>query len=52
MIEANRERLTRIFAYYCSFGEPLNTDKMKSSKFIKVLKDSKLLETITVAAES
>jgi hypothetical protein len=44
VIEGHREKLNRIFTYYCSFGEPLNTDKMPSSKFIKFLKDSKLLE--------
>lgn len=44
VVESNRERLNRIFTYYCSFGEPLNTSKMRSSKFIKLLKDAKLLE--------
>ena len=44
ILEGNRERLNRIFTYYCSFGEPLNTNKMRSSKFIKLLKDAKLLE--------
>jgi hypothetical protein len=39
-----REILIRIFTFYCSFGEPLNTNKMRSSKFIKLLKDSYLLE--------
>ena len=42
-IELNQDRLMRIFSYYCSFGEPLNTNKMRSSKFIKLLKDAKLL---------
>ena len=42
-IELNQDRLLRIFSYYCSFGEPLNTNKMRSSKFIKLLKDAKLL---------
>ena len=35
----------RIFVYYCSFGEPLNTNKLRSTKFIKLLRDSKMLET-------
>jgi hypothetical protein len=43
VFELNRERLIRIFTYYCSFGEPLNTNKMRSSKFIKFLRDSLLL---------
>jgi len=45
VVEGNRERLTRVFSYYCSFGEPLNTNSMPSSKFIKLLKDAKLLPT-------
>jgi hypothetical protein len=44
VLEDNRERLIRVFTYYCSFGEPLNTNTMRSAKFIKFLKDSRLLE--------
>ena len=43
VFELNRERLIRVFTYYCSYGEPLNTNKMRSSKFIKFLRDSLLL---------
>lgn len=32
-----------IFQYYCSFGEPLNNSKLKSSKFIKLLKDCEII---------
>ena len=39
------ESLTRTFVYYCSFGEPLNTSKLRASRFVKFLKDAKLLET-------
>ena len=42
-VDEHKERLMRIFAYYCSFGEPLNTNMLRSSKFIKLLKDAKLL---------
>jgi hypothetical protein len=44
VIDANRDRINRIFTYYCSFGEPMNTDKLKSAKFIKVLKDAGLID--------
>lgn len=44
-VSENKERLMRIFAYYCSFGEPLNTNMLRSSKFIKLLKDAKLLQS-------
>ena len=37
------ERLNRIFQYYCLYGEPLNAKKLKSSKFMKMLRDSGLL---------
>lgn len=33
----------RVFQYYCSYGEPMNTNKLKSSKFLKLLKESGLL---------
>ena len=44
VINMNHERLQRIFVYYCSFGEPLNTNKLRSTKFIKLLKDAKMLD--------
>lgn len=37
-----RDVIGRIFAYYCSFGDPLNSNRLKSSKFIKFLRDSGL----------
>ena len=43
IIDKHHERLMRIFVYYCSFGEPLNSNSLKSTKFIKLLRDSKLL---------
>ena len=30
------EDLMRIFQGYCSFGEPLNTEKLKSQKLAKL----------------
>ena len=44
LISHNKSLLVRIFTYYCSFGEPLNTNKMRSSKFIKFLKDAAILQ--------
>jgi hypothetical protein len=44
VIDTNKERLERIFVYYCSFGEPLNTNKLRGTKFIKLLKDAFLLD--------
>lgn len=35
--------MARIFQYYCLYGEPLNTNKLKSSKFLKLLRDSGVL---------
>ena len=56
VITHHRALLVRIFTYYCSFGEPLNTNKMRSSKFIKFLKDAGLLQnasnTFKVSAAS
>lgn len=45
VITDHRALLVRIFTYYCSFGEPLNTNKMRSAKFIKFLKDAGLLQS-------
>lgn len=41
------DRLLRVFQYYCSFGEPLNNNKLKSSKFLKFLKEGELLAKVT-----
>ena len=35
--------LIKIFQQYCSFGDPLNTDKLKSNKFIKIFADLDLM---------
>lgn len=39
-----REVIERIFSFYCSFGDPMNSQWLKSSKFIKFLRDSGLLK--------
>ncbi len=36
--------IKRLFETYCSFGEPMNTRKLKSSKFVKLLRDTRLLK--------
>lgn len=35
-VESVNEVLLKIFQQYCSFGDPLNTEKLKSGKFIKL----------------
>ncbi len=37
------EDLKRVFEIYCSIGDPLNTEKLKSSKAVKLIKDCKIL---------
>jgi len=39
-----KEILEHVFTYYCSFGDPMNAQRLKSSKFIKFLRDSGLLK--------
>jgi len=41
--ENNNEDLLKIFQFYCSLGEPMNTNKMKSMKFKKLLTDANIL---------
>lgn len=36
--------LKKVFEIYCSYGEPMNTKYLKSSKIIKMLKESGLLK--------
>ena len=43
-LEKYMEALQRIFQIYCSYGEPMNTTKLKSSKLIKMLKDCGVLD--------
>ena len=37
------DQLLSVFKKYCSYGEPLNTSKLKSSRFMKMLKDCNLI---------
>lgn len=46
IFEKYMESLQRIYQYYCTFGEPLNTKGMKSIKFKKLLKECGLLQVI------
>jgi len=41
--EKYREPLLNIFQRYCSYGEPLNTTRLKSAKFMKIFKDCGLI---------
>ena len=42
-LEAESESMLRIFQYYCSYGDPMNTSKLKNSKFVKMFSDAKLV---------
>ncbi len=44
VLKKYNESLTRIFKYYCSYGEPLNTSTLKSSKLLKMLRDARILQ--------
>ena len=37
-------QIKKIFQYYWSYGEPTNTTKLKSSKFVKLLKDADIVK--------
>jgi hypothetical protein len=39
-LEVNIDRLKELFQSFCSYGEPMNTTKLKSSKLLKLFKDS------------
>lgn len=43
-LDKHIESLQRVFQNYCSYGEPMNTTKLKSSKLIKMLKDCGVLD--------
>ena len=47
-LEKNNEDLLKIFQFYCSLGEPMNTNKMKSIKFKKLLIDANIMNVIFV----
>jgi len=42
-IEQYKQRLQTIFQAYCSFGEPMNTTKLKSTKYHRMLRHCGLL---------
>lgn len=43
LFDTHSESLMRIFQYYCSYGEPMNNSKLKSIKFVRLLKESGLI---------
>lgn len=51
------EDLKKVFEIYCSIGEPMNTEKLKSSKALKMFKDcllvrsKELMENLTLTEE-
>ena len=40
--------MQRMFMWYCSVGDNLNSNKMNATKFLKLLKDSELINQYTV----
>lgn len=44
IFEKYKDNLQRIFQYYCTFGEPMNNVRLKSIKFMKMLKEAELLQ--------
>ena len=47
LVEKYLENLQPLFEKYCSFGDPLNTTHLRSSKFIKLLRDAGILSSTT-----
>ena len=43
LFDTYNESLMRIFQYYCSYGEPMNNSKLKSIKFVRLLKEAGLI---------
>lgn len=46
VFEKYSEPLNQIFSLYAGMGEPLNSTKMKSMKFVNLLKDAGILEKV------
>lgn len=46
LFESFQEILFKIFQYYCSLGEPMNTFQLKSLKFKRMLIDANIIEVI------
>jgi len=43
-MDDSEQTLRNIFTYYASFGEPLNHDKLKASRLVKLFQDADLLK--------
>jgi len=39
--------LHRVFVHYCQFGEPMNTKYLKSSKFVRLLRECGLIKDLS-----
>lgn len=44
IIRNYEQDLYKLFQFYCSFGEPMNTSQLKSIKFKRMLKEANILE--------
>lgn len=47
LFEKYHHQLLKVFQYYCSFGEPLNSTKLHAFKFNKLLREAGLLQVNT-----
>ena len=52
MCEKYRDQVRSVFEKYCAFGEPLNTTRLKSAKFLKMLRDCRLVAPTAVLSPS
>jgi len=50
LFEKHYYNLLKVFQYYCSFGEPLNSTRLHAFKFTKLLKEAGLLQFSTNTA--
>ncbi len=43
----DEQPLLKVFVHYCQFGEPMNTKLLKSSKFVRLLRECGLVKDIS-----
>lgn len=46
-VTSQDDELRKLFEIYCSFGEPMNTKYLKSSKMLKLLRDCGLIKGLS-----
>jgi hypothetical protein len=43
----DEQPLLKVFIHYCQFGEPMNTKHLKSSKFVRLLRECGLIKDLS-----